>query len=61
MRKRSPDLSGPLTEENLKRFRVDVAVIGADAVLAASIFHEREFTVGQIKQALSAKRVLVRK
>ncbi|MCF7854360.1 MAG: DeoR/GlpR family DNA-binding transcription regulator [Candidatus Pacebacteria bacterium] len=28
----SPDLSGPLTEENLASFRADVAVIGADAV-----------------------------
>lgn len=32
MRRQSPDLSGALTEENLKRFKVDVAVLGADAV-----------------------------
>ena len=29
-RKGSPDLTGWLTEENLKRFRVDLAVLGAD-------------------------------
>ena len=32
VRKNVPDLTGVLTEENLKRFRVDLAVIGADAV-----------------------------
>lgn len=34
VRKNVPDLTGVLTEENLKRFRVDLAVIGADAVSA---------------------------
>ncbi|MHB9023013.1 MAG: DeoR/GlpR family DNA-binding transcription regulator [Armatimonadota bacterium] len=32
VRQDSPDLSGSLTEENLSRFRPDLAVLGADAV-----------------------------
>lgn len=32
VRHQSPDLSGPLTEENLRRFRPDLAILGADAV-----------------------------
>lgn len=32
VRRNDPDLSGALTEENLRRFRADVAVMGADAV-----------------------------
>ncbi|HOS43352.1 MAG TPA: hypothetical protein PK794_06650, partial [Armatimonadota bacterium] len=31
VRQHSPDLSGPLTEENLRRFRTHLAVLGADA------------------------------
>ena len=31
VRQNSPDLVGPLTEENLRRFHPDLAVIGADA------------------------------
>ena len=33
---------------------------GADAVLAASVFHNREFTIGQVKQVLNENGVLVR-
>ena len=33
---------------------------GADAVLAASIFHDGEYTVGTIKQFLSEKKVPIR-
>jgi cyclase len=33
---------------------------GADAVLAASIFHQREFTIGQAKACLAAAGVMVR-
>jgi cyclase len=40
---------------------VDGAVIGgADAVLAASIFHRREFTVGDAKEYMAARGVAVR-
>lgn len=38
VRKNSPDLSGPLTEENLKRFHVHLAVLGTDAVTSAGAF-----------------------
>ncbi|GMW03042.1 MAG: DeoR family transcriptional regulator [Candidatus Hydrogenedentota bacterium] len=31
VRRNSPDLSGPLTEENLRHFRVELAILGADA------------------------------
>ena len=33
---------------------------GADAVLAASVFHNAELTVGQVKDALRAEGVMVR-
>ena len=33
---------------------------GADAVLAASIFHRREFTVGEAKAYMAAHGVIVR-
>jgi cyclase len=33
---------------------------GADAVLAASVFHRREFTVGQAKEYMAARGVVVR-
>lgn len=42
VRHRSPDLSGPLTEENLERFRVDVAVVGADAAGPEGVFTTHE-------------------
>jgi cyclase len=37
-----------------------VTVAGADAVLAASIFHFREHTVAQAKEAMAAAGVTVR-
>jgi cyclase len=33
---------------------------GADAVLAASVFHFRQLTIGQVKQALAAEGITVR-
>jgi len=33
---------------------------GADAVLAASVFHNAELTVGQVKDALRSEGVMVR-
>ena len=40
---------------------VDGAVDGgADAVLAASIFHRREFTIGEAKAYMAAAGVIVR-
>ena len=38
MRKNSPDLSGFLTEENLRRFQVHWAVLGADAASKAGVY-----------------------
>lgn len=34
---------------------------GADAVLAASVFHRQEFTINDVKQALACEGILVRK
>ena len=39
---------------------VDAARAGADAVLAASVFHEGEISIGEVKKALSAASVEVR-
>lgn len=38
VRKGNPDLTGPLTEDNLGRFRVDLAVLGADALKPDGLF-----------------------
>jgi len=38
VRRGSPDLSGPLTEENLRRFRVDAAVLGGDGATRDGVF-----------------------
>ena len=38
MRKNSPDLSGFLAEENLRRFAADVAVLGADAAAPQGVY-----------------------
>jgi len=38
VRKGNPDLSGRLTEENLKCFRVDLALIGADGADPAGVY-----------------------
>ena len=35
-------------------------VAGADAVLAASVFHFRELTIDQVKKAMSAEGIVVR-
>lgn len=53
MRKRSPDLSGALTEDNLKRFRVDLAVIGADAVLPEGTF-TTDVGIAEVTRAMAA-------
>ena len=39
---------------------VDAATAGADALLAASVFHDRQFAVHEVKQALKAAGFLVR-
>ena len=52
-RKGNPDLSGWLTEENLKHFRVDVAVLGADGADRDGVFTTEE-SVGRVSQAMIA-------
>ncbi|OGV72897.1 MAG: hypothetical protein A3K19_15125 [Lentisphaerae bacterium RIFOXYB12_FULL_65_16] len=51
VRKDSPDLSGPLTEENLGRFRVNLAVLGADGVSADGVFTE-SMNVARVSRAI---------
>jgi DeoR/GlpR family transcriptional regulator of sugar metabolism len=38
VRRNDPDLSGPLTEQNLRQFKVDLAVLGADAVMRDGVY-----------------------
>ena len=38
VRRGSPDLSGPLTVDNLERFRADLAVLGADGARPEGVF-----------------------
>jgi len=45
---------------SLKDLVDGVAVGGADAVLAASIFHYGEFTVGEAKAAMAAAGIEIR-
>ena len=52
-RKGSPDLTGWLTEENLKRFRVDLAVLGADGVSRDGVF-TTDVNVARVSQAMAA-------
>jgi DeoR/GlpR family transcriptional regulator of sugar metabolism len=47
----SPDLSGPLTEENLAAFRADVAFIGADAVDQAGLY-TRSQEIARVTRAM---------
>ena len=49
----SPDLFGMLTEENLQRFRVDVAILGADAASPEGAFTD-DVRVARISQAMAA-------
>jgi len=50
-RRGSPDLFGWLTEENLKHFRVDVAILGADGVDPDGLYTEEE-SVGRVSQTM---------
>ncbi len=49
----SPDLSGWLTEENLKQFRVDLAVLGADAADRTGLY-TTDTNVARVSQAMVA-------
>jgi len=50
-RKGSPDLFGWLTEENLKHFRVDLAVLGADGADRDGVFTNDE-SVARVSQSM---------
>jgi len=52
-RRKSPDLTGRLTTENLKRFRVDYAVLGADGVNEEGVY-TNAVDVGQVCEAVLA-------
>lgn len=53
VRKNDPDLSGALTEENLRRFRSDVAILGADAVGKEGLF-TADMATARTAQAMMA-------
>ena len=51
VRRGLPDLTGPLTERNLAEFRVDIAVLGGDAVEPVGIF-TNDLSVARVAQAM---------
>jgi DeoR/GlpR family transcriptional regulator of sugar metabolism len=52
-RKGNPDLTGWLTEENLKHFRVDIAVLGAEGADREGVYTTDE-TVARVSQGMIA-------
>lgn len=52
-RKGDPDLTGWLTEENLKRFRVDLAVLGADGLMPDGAY-TTDMGVARVSRAILA-------
>lgn len=52
--KRTPNLYGDLTEENLKRFCAHLAVLGADAVTPDGVF-TTEVSIARVSRAMIAK------
>jgi DeoR family fructose operon transcriptional repressor len=52
-RKGIPDLWGRLTEENLKRFRVDMAIIGADGANREGLY-TTDMNVARVSEAMLA-------
>jgi len=53
VRKGNPDLTGWLTEENLKQFRVDLAVIGADGVDREGVY-TTDMNIARVSQTMIA-------
>lgn len=51
VRRRSPDLMGPLTEENLDRFRVRMAILGADGADSTGVF-TTELSIARVSRAM---------
>lgn len=61
VRKIDPNLSGPLTEDNLKRFHADLAILGADAVSQEGLF-TTDLEVARVSRCMidaSEKKILV--
>ena len=52
-RRGSPDLAGWLTEENLKHFRVDVTMVGADGADRDGLYTNDE-SIARVTQAMIA-------
>jgi DeoR family fructose operon transcriptional repressor len=59
-RKNSPDLTGPLTEDNLNQLRVQVAILGVDAVDWNGLYTS-ELAVARVSKAMvrAAERAVV--
>ncbi|MCL4217579.1 MAG: DeoR/GlpR family DNA-binding transcription regulator [Candidatus Hydrogenedentes bacterium] len=53
VRKNSPDLSGPLTEENLRQFRAALAILGADAADKRGAYAS-DLSVARVSKAMMA-------
>ena len=53
VRHHSPDLIGPLTEENLRQFRTEIAILGADAVDREGLYTS-DLGVARISKAMIA-------
>jgi DeoR/GlpR family transcriptional regulator of sugar metabolism len=53
VRQTSPDLSGPLTEENLAGFRVDTAFLGADGAGREGLYTD-SLAVGRLSRGMIA-------
>lgn len=54
VRKNNPDLTGSLTEENLKQFRPQMAILGADAVNREGLF-TRDMSIASISRIMIEK------
>jgi DeoR family fructose operon transcriptional repressor len=57
----SPDLHGPLTEQNVEQFKTDIAFMGADAIDGQGTTYTRDLEVLNLdrKMAANAARVVV--
>jgi DeoR/GlpR family transcriptional regulator of sugar metabolism len=53
VRHHSPDLTGPLTEENLRQFQTELAILGADAVSREGLYTS-DLGIARISQAMIA-------
>lgn len=51
VRKTSPDLWGPMTEENINKFRVQYAILGTDAVTPSGLY-TTDVSISRISRAL---------